>query len=88
MAAFVVISLIPNAPLGAKIVSVYPTAHLPLTPMVWLVSDVGVTTKDVCDKIDIKADGFASAVVVKVESYFGFASPHVWEWLKTKTVDL
>lgn len=88
MAAFMVVSLVPNPALNASVAAAYAgSSSLALSPTAWLVSDTGITTKDVCDKLNIKEGGISGALAVKVESYFGFASPNIWEWLKGKIVE-
>jgi hypothetical protein len=87
MAAFIVLTLAPQQGLDRKVAEIYPQAHLALSPTAWLVSDVGVTTKDVCDKINIREGGFSGAMVIKIESYFGFAAPNIWEWLKLRITE-
>ncbi len=88
MAAFMVVSLVLNPALNVSVTAAYPgSSALALSSTAWLVSDTGITTKDVCDKLNIKEGGISSAMAVKVESYFGFASPNIWEWLRGKVVD-
>jgi len=86
MAAFAVISITPNPDLDKQIAGAYAGAYLALSQSAWLISDKNVTTKEVCDKINVKPGGIG-AVVVKIESYFGVASPNIWEWLKVKMAD-
>lgn len=87
MAAFMVVSLAPSPTLDAAIANIYRGAYLALSPSAWLVSDIGATTQSVCSKVNIKEGGISDAVVIKVESYFGFASPAIWEWLKTRVAE-
>lgn len=85
-----VLSFVPNPALNAGVATAYAgSSSLALSPTAWLVADSGaLTTKDVCEKLNIKTGGISSAMVVKVESYFGFASPNIWEWLKIKAAEL
>jgi hypothetical protein len=87
MAAFSVISLSPNPELDKAIATAYAGAYLALSATAWLVADTGVTTKDVCDKINVRHGGITRVIVTKIESYFGVAPPNIWEWLKIKIVE-
>jgi hypothetical protein len=68
----------------AKLQAVAPWLHLAIEPGVWiLVAPSGTTTKEVCEKIDIET-GRSSGIVVRFDSYFGVASPSIWEWIAEK----
>ncbi len=84
MPAFAVISTVLNDDLDRGVANAYPDAFLKLSNTSWIVSDTNKTTKEVCDKIGIKAEGFSNAVVFKTDGYFGLAAPTIWEWLKVK----
>lgn len=87
MSAFAVISTIPQNPdLEKKVRDVYPGDHLRISPSiaVWLVADTGITSQGVCTKLGIASGGIDTALVVKVDSYWGFASKNIWEWLSVK----
>jgi hypothetical protein len=64
---------------------VYESANSKFAPNVWFVADSGVTTQEVSAKLDVKPGGIAGVVVVKIESYFGFAPTAIWEWFSVKT---
>ncbi len=89
MAAFLITSLAATNPaLDAKVRATYTGSVLALSGNCWLISDKGVTTQEVCVKLDITNPEnmglMGQVVVVRIESYFGFAPTHVWEWLKAK----
>jgi hypothetical protein len=88
MAVFSVISLVPNPELDKRIVAAYTNAYLALSQTAWLVADKQATTKDVCDKINVKVGGISGVVVIKIESYFGIAPPNIWEWLKLRIAEV
>jgi hypothetical protein len=87
MAAFLVTSLVPNPALSNNIAGAYPNAYLTISQTAWLVGDTGVTTKDVCEKIGVREGGISGVITVKIESYFGFAPPNIWEWLKVRVIE-
>jgi hypothetical protein len=84
MLIFAVTSNAENPELGAHINRVYPSANLKFAPNVWFVADTGVTTQEVSEKLSVWPGGIAGVVVVKVESYFGYAPTSIWEWFSVK----
>lgn len=86
MAAFVVISLsaAQYEPLNAAVAAAYENNSLRMAPYAWLVADTGVTTQEVCKKLTIEIGKINSAIVIKIESYFGLAPRNIWEWLNVK----
>ena len=84
MQTFSVISLEANQNLGAKVAEVYPDSFMRINDNTWLVADSGRTTKDVCDRLGATNGEFGSVVVFLIESYFGWASKTIWEWLHVK----
>jgi hypothetical protein len=92
MAAFAVISLTEgnNAPLAAVIASAYPDAAIQMAPYAWFVADAATTTtQEVGTKLNIQVvdGGIDSAVVIRVDGYWGRASRNLWEWLSLKSKD-
>jgi hypothetical protein len=89
MDAFAVISLLPvsNTPVQEAIVKQYPSANLAVSPYMWLVADKGKTTQDVCTKLNVMPGGTVNVIVLKVDNYFGVASPSIWEWLRVKAAE-
>ena len=87
MRAFLVLAIADPAPLAAKVMSIYPGSHLVLSDSAWLVADTNVTTQEICGKLNIGPTGSNNAIVVKIDGYFGMASPSVWEWLRAKGTD-
>ena len=84
MVAFAVISTVPNSELAERVSSTYPNMSLILSGNAWLVADSLKTTQEVCEKLSIMQGGFSNVIVLRIESYFGFADPTIWEWLKVK----
>jgi hypothetical protein len=74
-----------NAPVvEAKLSSIAPWLYLKVEDGTWMIiAPNGTTTKEVCEKVGIEK-GEASGIVVRVDSYFGVASPSIWEWIATK----
>jgi hypothetical protein len=63
--------------------SIYPDALYSLGSGVWLVAD-SVTAEDVSDKLGVSTGENGAAVILEVGSYFGWANPAIWSWMKTK----
>jgi hypothetical protein len=85
MNAFAVMSKAENPALDAAVEKEFPGTHLKLASNTWLVTAKGLTTREVSEKIGVKPGGISGVVVAKIDSYFGFASRDIWEWLKVKT---
>lgn len=73
----------PNATqrLPEMIGTVFPTAHYNLSNGVWLVSSPG-TAKDVSDQLGITDGQSGAGVVIEAASYYGYANPAIWSWIK------
>jgi len=68
----------------AKLKSASPWINLKIDTGSWIVvAPNGTTTKEVCEKIGIEKGG-SSGIVLRVDSYFGVASPSIWEWIAAK----
>lgn len=80
---FVILGFSDASQMGARIADLYPDNFLDIGLRRWLVAAPG-TTKDVSDKVLLQPGSGMSGIVVGVESYFGIASPEIWEWLTTK----
>ncbi len=51
----------------------------------WLIiAPNAITTKELSDAFGITDGSVSSAVVVRVENYFGRASTDIWEWIAAK----
>ena len=88
MAAFAIISQVPNPALQARIMETYPNAFHVVSPSIaWLVAANGVTTQEVSTALTIMPGGIDGAIVLKIDSYYGFASKAVWEWLAVKATE-
>jgi hypothetical protein len=90
MAAFAVISLTEqaNAALAAAISTAYPGAEIRIAPYAWFVADAATaTTQEVSTKLNITVTpgGIDSAIVIRVDSYWGRAPRNIWEWLSIKS---
>jgi hypothetical protein len=62
----------------------FPGNYLQIAPTEWLVAALGVTAKDVSDKLGITEGTSGSAIVLTTAGYFGRAPNNVWEWLSAK----
>ena len=85
MAAFAILTQAPNAELERNIATAYKDRWHGLSENAWLVADTNKTTQEVCQALNIKP-GSISAIVLKIDSYFGAAQPSIWDWLKVKGV--
>ncbi len=75
------------AGLRDKLVQVAPWVSYELQDGQWLLmAPGGTTTKEVTDKLAITTDppSTTTAVVVKVENYYGRNFAVVWDWIKSK----
>ncbi len=86
MAIFVVFRVKASACMRAAIARTYPENSLDLGNNEWLISTKG-TPKTVSDSLGITSnpDTIGAAIVFSVDSYFGRASPEIWEWIKRKS---
>ncbi len=84
MPVFTVLRLAGDNDLDGRVRVVYGSDSIKIAPNIWIVNDQGVTTKEVCDKLDASTGGMGQVVVTKMEGYFGFAPTHIWEWLSAK----
>jgi hypothetical protein len=62
---------------------VYDESLYKLNDSAWLVSD-NATSEEVSRKIGLSETGGLSGLVMSAGSYFGRASPNLWEWIKNK----
>jgi hypothetical protein len=64
---------------------VAPWVWLELEEGEWLlVAPSSTTTKEVSDRLGLTGAGNDTAMVLRVESYFGRNHMSVWEWITTK----
>ena len=47
----------------------------------------GVTTQEVSTALTITPGGINGAILLKIDSYYGFASKAIWEWLAVKATE-
>lgn len=64
----------------AKVLSLYSERHLRVTADSWLIAGNG-TAQKLSDNLGITDGSVAPGLVVSVGSYFGRASPTIWEWM-------
>jgi hypothetical protein len=83
MAVYVVIALGNPAAVSGAVGVHYSANNIPLAQNAWLVADAG-TTKDVSDKVGLSNGQNSTGVVFGVSGYFGYLSPSVWEWIRSK----
>lgn len=77
--------------LAAAIARVYPNDNLKLNARAWLIAAEG-TSQSVCEALGITVPGdpkgqpgaLGGVMVVAASSYYGVASPNVWEWMRAK----
>lgn len=68
--------------LGPAVAQTYPLHHYDLGGGAWLVAAVG-TAKDISDRLGVTDGTNGSAVIVEAASYYGFANPAIWTWIKS-----
>ncbi len=85
MAVFVIFRVALPDRMRSAIDSSFPSDNLYLGHNEWLVSSSG-TAKDVSDKLGISDNerDTGSAIVFRMENYYGRAPSNIWEWIKTK----
>jgi len=85
MAIFVVFRVAEPAKMRSAIQSRFTEDHFDLGHDEWLISAKG-TAKDIADTLGVTTEGFltGSAMVFRMDSYFGRTSMDVWDWIKSK----
>lgn len=83
MSIFVVFHSSHPEKLGPVIQKIYGQESLQLGEDEWLVS-ANETARDLSEKIGLMTPENGSAIVFKMNSYFGRAPTDVWDWIKTK----
>ncbi len=84
MSIFVIFRTSDREKLENAIKAIFPDNYLDLANGEWLVSGT-LTAKEVSDKLGISSGENGSAIVFKMEAYFGRATNEVWDWVKTKS---
>jgi len=65
--------------------SLAPWVYLELKEGEWLlVAPSGTTTEEVSGKLGFNEKGTDTALILRVETYYGRNYSKVWEWIKTK----
>lgn len=74
--------------IGDGIARAFPNDHLKISDHAWLIS-AATTTQDVSTKIGLgpSPEPSGSGVVVSIGSYYGRASPEIWDWIRSKWTD-
>ena len=63
----------------------FPDNHLQVNATAYLVAAVGLTAKDVSDKLGVtESDSTGSAIIFTTSGYYGRAPTNVWEWIAAK----
>lgn len=85
MAIFVVFKVAEPDKMRSAIQSRFTEDHFELGQNEWLISAKG-TSKDIADVLGITTEGSpaGSAIVFRMDSYFGRTSMNVWDWIKSK----
>ena len=84
MAVFLIVSEKTNPTLGTRIAEVYPDDLYKVGEDQWLVAS-DKPSKDVAESLKIHEGEFGRVVVFKVDSYYGWHSKSLWEWLALKS---
>lgn len=87
MAIFAVLADNPNAELGKRIESLYPTDFYKLTESQWLVM-ADTIPRTLSEQLDVRAGKFGRVIVLRTEGRAaGFHASSVWEWIRQKNGD-
>jgi hypothetical protein len=83
MSIFAIFKVSNSPAIEAALQEKLPGKHLKLSDGQYLVSAIG-TAKAVSDDLGISEGKVGSAIVFKMENYFGRATSDIWEWVKTQ----
>ncbi len=82
---FAIIDVSNPAIIRGKLQALAPWLWLELQDGQWLiVAPSSTTSKEVSDRLDLSGPGQDTAIVLRVESYFGRNHAPVWEWISAK----
>ncbi len=84
MSIFVVFRIQSPEKLNKAIKEAYPNDSLKVSEGEWLVS-ASATAKEVATKLGIIDGDTGSAIVFKMDSYYGRAPTDIWDWIVTKS---
>ena len=71
--------------LRSRLASIAPWVANEVQPGEWLlVAPNATTTKEVSERIGYMGPGKDTAIILKIESYFGRNHAPVWEWISAK----
>jgi hypothetical protein len=62
----------------------FPNDHYALGNNEWLVASNGVTSKEIGDVLGISDGRNGYGIVVAMNSYWGWATNNIWEWVSLK----
>ena len=80
MPTFLIISDKPNPPLEKTIKEAYPDDCYIISKNHWLI-DAEETTGDLAEELGVRDGSFGKVIVFRVDSYSGYHSKNLWEWL-------
>lgn len=87
MSIFVIFRVSRPEILGPLIAQQFPNDFYEVADNEWLVS-AHSTAKEVASKLGLVGSGEnGSAIVFKMDSYYGRAPTDIWDWVKTKSED-
>lgn len=84
MAVFAILSDPSNEKLPEAIQEQFPSDSLRIRAGQWLVAASGITAQGLSEQLGITDGKNGAAVVITSASYFGRATPSIWEWIKAK----
>jgi hypothetical protein len=73
--------------IDAKLQTIAPWLYIKIKEGEWLlIAPSSTTSKEVSDRLGLTGaePPIASAIVLRVETYFGRTVPSTWEWITTK----
>jgi hypothetical protein len=82
---FAILTVSEPAALEEQLKAASPWIYQKLSDAEWLLYTPSATTaKEVSDKLGFSGPGTGTAIVVKVDSYFGRSYQTTWDWIRTK----
>ncbi|PBN44648.1 hypothetical protein [Sphingobium sp. D43FB] len=70
-----------NNDLAGAVAEHFASTNYRLNDESWLIATTG-TARQVSDILGLSDGSRASGVVIEVASYFGYANPAIWTWIK------
>ena len=82
---FAIINVSNIAAMRLKLPTLAPWVYLELQEGQWLLVTPGaITSKEVSDRLDLSGPGADTAIVLRVDTYYGRNHAATWEWITTK----